>query len=274
MALIPPWFMDCVVTIGVDDNGGDRQWIASGFLYGQYKEKNEKGKKLYQVYLVSNRHVLEEPSHVYIRFNPQKNSDPAREYKVKFSDDTGRNLLFNHPDPQVDITVVPIRFDLLREHAMQAMYFRSDEHVANRSKLIELEVMEGDFVYALGFPMGMVGEKRSAVIVRNGVIARLRDLLAETDASSDYLVDVFVYPGNSGGPVILKPEFARIDGTKSNPNAILIGVITESLTYQDTAISLQTKRPRITFEENSGLAVVHPIDYVDDAIQEHLKLLK
>ena len=33
MALIPPEYLDSVVTIGIEDKG-DKKWIASGFLYG------------------------------------------------------------------------------------------------------------------------------------------------------------------------------------------------------------------------------------------------
>jgi len=40
------------------------------------------------------------------------------------------------------------------------------------------------------------------------------------------------------------------------------------------AVSLQTKRPRVVLEENSGLAAVHAIDFVQQAIQQHLKMLK
>ncbi len=42
----------------------------------------------------------------------------------------------------------------------------------------------------------------------------------------------------------------------------LLGVISGYIPYQDIAISLKTKRPRITFEENSGLTIVVPIDEV------------
>jgi hypothetical protein len=36
--------------------------------------------------------------------------------------------------------------------------------------------------------------------------------------------------------------------------------------YQDVAVSVQTKRPRIIFEENSGLTDVIPMDDVEDTI--------
>jgi hypothetical protein len=71
---------------------------------------------------------------------------------------------------------------------------------------------------------------------------------------------------------VLKPEFVSIEGTKANGKASLVGVVTQSRNYVDTAISPQTGRPRITFEENAGLAEVLPIDYVNAAITTFRKL--
>lgn len=39
MALIPSFFLDCVVAIGVGDTLAELTWVASGFLYGHFKEK-------------------------------------------------------------------------------------------------------------------------------------------------------------------------------------------------------------------------------------------
>ena len=48
--------------------------------------------------------------------------------------------------------------------------------------------------------------------------------------------------------------------------AWLIGVVSGYVPYEDVAISAQTNRPRVIFEENSGMAVVIPIDRALDAI--------
>ena len=54
----------------------------------------------------------------------------------------------------------------------------------------------------------------------------------------------------------------------------LLGIVYQFLPYTDTAYSRQTNRPRITFEENSGLASVIPADYIEETIQMHIKALK
>jgi len=130
-------------------------------------------------------------------------------------------------------------------------------------------VREGDGVFVLEFPMGLVGGDRHFVIVRQGTIARIRDTLA--GGSKECLVDVAVFPGNSGGPVVTRPELAAIQGTQPQHASYLLGMVKSYIPYRDVAISAQTKRPRIIFEENSGLTAVIPVDFVRDALQQHLK---
>lgn len=92
MALIPPYFADCVVAIGVDQLNDDKRiWVASGFLYGDYVRDNEDGTKQYRIYLATKRHVFENLPKVYLRFNPISN-EPAREYPLSLLDKKGAKL--------------------------------------------------------------------------------------------------------------------------------------------------------------------------------------
>jgi len=262
MALIPPFFTDCVVAIGTDDAEGGRRWIASGFLYGHPLFDDTKRVTDYRVYLVTNRHVLAGLSQAYLRCNPQA-AKRAREFDLGLFDGD-RPLWFTHPDEEVDVAAMPINFDLLQESGMQVAYFQGDQHTATIDAMNALGVTEGDFTYVLGFPMGLVGEHRNTVIVRSGTLARVRDVLARS--SKIFLVDAFVFPGNSGGPVVLKPEAIAIEGTKPQVAPYLIGIVQAYVPYQDVAVSLQTSRPRVFFEENAGLAAVHPVDFIEETI--------
>ena len=118
--------------------------------------------------------------------------------------------------------------------------------------------------------MGLEGGERNYVIVRQGCIGRISDLLDNPQVES-YLVDAFTFPGNSGGPVVSATSLNSILGTKSQNASYLIGVVKGFLPYQDVAFSKQTGRPRIAFEENSGLTEVIPIDYVEETIQAAMK---
>lgn len=111
----------------------------------------------------------------------------------------------------------------------------------------------------LGFPMGQRSEKYAVPIARHAMVAR-----SEPD---DLMIDGFVFPGNSGGPVFYCP-YLEI-GTNSpflKPKFLdekrIVGVVVDYLTYTDVAVSPQTQRPRVSFEENSGLCHAVPADKI------------
>jgi len=268
LGLIPPFFFDCVVAIGSVDSENKPSWIASGFLYGHHVPTPE-NPHLYAVYLVTNRHVFEGLRQVILRFNPQKPDEPARHFSLNLLGENSQPIWLSHPNKEIDVAAIPINYQKLKQETMQANYFRGDKHVGDIQKLNELGIIEGDFAYVLGFPMGLIGSTRNTVIARSGTIARIRDTL--TRSNNEYLIDAFVFPGNSGGPVVSKPEALAITGTKSQDASYLIGIVKSYVPYDDVAVSLQTKRPRVIFEENSGLAAVHPIDFVQEIIKKHLE---
>lgn len=267
MALIPRFFLDCVVAIGVPTEKEQIRWIASGFLYGNFWKKDEKGENIYRVYLVTNRHVLNGLNEVFLRFNPT-GKEAARQYLFNLIDASSEKTLWTpHPDPNIDIAIGPINIKLLKEEGIQFAWFLSDKHIATLDKMPELGITEGDFVYILGFPMELIGPERNYVIVRSGNIARIQDAIDRR--SNEFLIDAFTFPGNSGGPVVTKPEAIAIHKTKALSSAYLVGVIQSYVPYRDIAISKQTERPRVIFEENSGLTTVIPIDFVKETIDAY-----
>jgi hypothetical protein len=151
--------------------------------------------------------------------------------------------------------------------ALGAQFMTNDEAAADSGKLKDIGTSAGDGAFVLGFPMNLAGVQRNYVIVREGIIARISELLDH--ASPTFMLDSFVFQGNSGGPVILKPEIVSIQGTTANGKAYLIGVVIDYKTYADRAISERTHHPRIIFEENSGLADVVPMERVDETIAAH-----
>jgi len=263
-ALIPPFFFDCVVAIGSRNPDSTINWGGTGFLIGKFVKVMENDQKRYTIYLVTNKHVLKDKKSMVVRFNPRSN-EPARDFNAPVVNKDGNIIWTGHPVDSIDVAVIPINVNLLKEQQMRFNYFRSDEHVLNIAQMSNKGMTEGDFIYVLGFPMGIVDPARQYVISRSGSIARIRDVLDKH--GSEIIVDAFVFPGNSGGPVISKPEVIGIGGTKVVSSAYLIGIVKEYIPYRDIAVSLQTKRPRIVFEENSGLAAIIPTDYILETIE-------
>lgn len=268
MALIPSFFLDCVVAIGTLNDNNETVWIGTGFLYGQLESLPQEEKK-YRTFFVTNKHVLQNLRIAILRFNPQTDQS-AKDFTESLIDGNGIPTWTGHPNPNVDVAVLAVNTQILNEQGLKYGFFHSDDHALNKSNMEVLEITEGDFLYVLGFPMGLVAQDRQHVILRQGVIARIRDMYEKR--STDYIVDALVFPGNSGGPVILKPEAISIEGTKSNLKASLISLIKSYIPYQDIAISQQTQRPRVIFEENSGLSLVEPVDHIIETILEHKRI--
>ena len=109
----------------------------------------------------------------------------------------------------------------------------------------------GDPLFIIGFPLGLRSDQYAKPIVRRASVARIEEGL--------FIVDGFVYPGNSGGPVVYAPAFRW---TPFLVGEWFVGMVLAYIPYVEPAISSQTKRPRIVFEENSGLAIVLPADSI------------
>ncbi|UGX96442.1 serine protease [Bradyrhizobium barranii subsp. barranii] len=271
--LIPAFFLNCVVAIGdvataLTPGAPPRvewQTTGTGFFYGYVlKDDADVAKRQYEIYLVTARHVVAGKQNLKIRVNPASVGATGKEFEVPSNPPPGATTWFYHPDPTIDVAAVRVNFNELTASGFEVNFFTQDVATILKSQMRDKQVAAGDGVFVLGFPMNLAGQQRNYVIVRQGVIARNSEML--DNASTTFMVDAFVFPGNSGGPVVLKPEIVSIEGTSGHDRAALIGIVTQSRNYVDTAISPQTGRPRISFEENAGLAEVLPLDYVNEAI--------
>lgn len=268
--LIPPFFILSVVALGgiynlpVPGEGNRSEWRTegTGFFYGYPAGANEAGAMTYEIYLVTAKHVVKNhKGDILVRVNPATGG--FKQFSLQSEPKPGHNTWFFHPDPSIDVAVCKVNADALITLGI-AEGFMASEQSMKRKELAENDVGPGDGIFVLGFPMNLAGEKRNHVIARDGIIARVSEML--DGGSTTYMIDARVYPGNSGGPVVLKPEAMAIQGTKAHPQAALIGLVTSYRAYFEHAVSPQTGRTRVIFEENSGLAEVLPIDYVDEAI--------
>jgi hypothetical protein len=126
--------------------------------------------------------------------------------------------------------------------------------------LVSKELNIGAPLVILGFPLGLRSEDYAIPIARKAMVARADPKLI--------IVDGFVFPGNSGGPVIYLPSV--LFGKGITPGVLneqrVVGLVSESINSVEIAISPQTKRPRISFEDNTGLANVIPSEAILELI--------
>ncbi len=268
MAFIPPAFLNTVVPIGVSDVSGGIKWIGTGFLYGLFDKKIDDSNSSYTLFVVTNKHVLQGKKKVYVRFNRQGGGH--EDIDISLIARNGRTYWGQHP--RADVGAFFVNSQFLSNNNLEFHFFRSDLDAYRIGKLKSEQVTEGDELFLLGYPLGIVALEGHNVICRGGCIARIQDLLS--GAAEEYLADAAVFPGNSGGPVLLKPSAIAIQGTKAQNQSALVGIVKSYVPYQDVAISQQTGNPRVMFEENTGLSYVIPVDFIDRVTQQLRRRLK
>ena len=212
--------------------------IGTGFLVST--ERNH-------VLLVTARHAVEE----WISTNPA-----ALVYRVNRK--TGGSILVKETDLLKE-QMGPWFLSNTADVACRFLAWPGDATIAAipRSKFLKREGLQaGAPLLLLGFPLGLRSIEQSLPIARKGIVAR---------SDSDGLIaDAFVFPGNSGGPVVYVPTFKTGQGLTSPLVAeeMLVGMVQAFIPYQEPAIGLHTKRVRVIFEENSGLAQLIPVNAI------------
>lgn len=259
MALIPSTYLNAIVAIGEIVNG-DFQCSATGFLYGYPGEINEFGQQLYYVFLVTNRHVVTQNRALATRYNLY-NGSASKPHPLL-------PTWTLHPSGE-DVAVTQIDPSFILSEGIEYNFFISGTHTLNRQQAKAEGISEGNGVFVLGFPLQLAGRERNYVIVRQGIIARIQDWFRAQEQT--FLIDASVFPGNSGGPVLTKPEVTSFPGASPYMQCSLIGMVSSYIPYEEVAISVQTGKPRMTFQENSGLGRAVPVDAIQDTIEHVLR---
>jgi hypothetical protein len=227
-----------VVFIGTDDPG-DAGIIATGFLIMVDQV----------VHLVTAKHVVADRATgerhdgpLVIHINDRKDGvilQPLEAIRKTY----GVDWVF-HRRHMADIAMIPFAIDPEQEDVVPIPL----DLFADIEDLHEL-----DDVFSLSYQPD-IDAKRVTPFIRSGTIGLI-------NPNRTFYLDAAVFPGNSGSPVFLKPSPIRFAehgvsiGTDPQGGRFL-GLLGEYIPYQETAFSLQTARPRVIFEENTGISLV------------------
>jgi hypothetical protein len=240
-----------VVFLGKIDHEGKPQFYATGFLV-----------TVQNVYhLLTAKHIVVDmktgklqDDEMLVFFNLKDGGIAARSIKdIKRS--SGANWIF-HKNAEVDIAIIPFGLDPQKDDVKvipDNLFFLPDS-------LFELYD-----VFFLSYQPGVKFQRKVAPIIRGGTISIINE-------DKTFHIDAFAFPGNSGSPVFLKPSPIRFDekGISIGGNQLggkFIGIIGEYIPYQEVAISTQTGRPRVVFEENTGLSKVWSVTFIREILE-------
>jgi hypothetical protein len=209
-------------------------------------------------FIVTNAHIAKK-TELFLRFNLKSNPNQSLRVSInKMIKSSNGPWYFA---PHSDVAVIPLstypeiqnKIDSIDIKPMGVSIFKTWDYLN-----------EGDDIYILGFPIGLGTEQHYSPVYRSGIIS-----LKEN--KNEFLIDANIYPGNSGGPVFLKPSVYdyRKNSIGEVTPAYLIGIVSSYIPYTDVAVSQQTQRPRIIFEENSGLAIICSTDVILSSLSEY-----
>lgn len=253
--------MEAVVSIGIE-NKGKPLWIGTGFFVARKIDASGNAFP----FLVSNKHVFIGHEQILIRMK-EKDTEKLKTMKALLLKD-GKKQYYEHPDPSIDVAVLPLNGSAIAENNLEFPCFDIYEHALTSQELVAQGVDEGSFVFMLGYPMALVNETSQLPICRCGCIARMsKEQINETH---NVLVDIQNFPGNSGSPIVLRPELMSITGTQAFSKSVLVGIVHSYIPYQEQLLNQQTGKIVEVRSENSGLAYMHPVEYIREIIDIHI----
>lgn len=196
------------------DNGHS---IGTGFLFSfMNSDKPDE----YIPVLVTNKHVIKGASTALIRMNIIKDSVSSF-YDLTI--DNVESLFIMHPDPNVDLCVIPMS-SWFREAEvngfMPDVFIFSSFNMNGADKLMPIEE-----VYMTGYPNGLWDEVNNKPITRKGITAS--DFNQDWNGAPEFMIDMACFGGSSGSPVFIMNEgsFAIDTGIVMGTRLILLGIL-------------------------------------------------
>ena len=240
-----------IIFLGKTTAEGKIQFYATGFLV-----------EIQNIFhLVTAKHVLVDPKTGEFTDSGMLAFFNLKEAKIgsRTIDELKEHLAVNwifHENKDVDIAIIPFGLNPQQDDVKtipEKLFLSTD-------RLFELYD-----VFFLSYQPGIQPGKRISPVIRSGTISLIND-------DQTFYIDASAFPGNSGSPVFLKPSPIRCDegGISIGGDQLggkFVGIIGEYLPYQEVAISSQTGRPRVVFEENTGLSKVWSVSFIKETTE-------
>jgi hypothetical protein len=160
-------------------------------------------------FIVTNRHLVDGVRSGGLVFTQKRNGQPLIGQRFQLNIDDFPHAWFLHPDPEIDLAVVPMRplEQAARDQGVELYYHAIDSRLApDAATLRTLDALEE--ILFIGYPSGVWDHVNLMPILRRGTTAT--PMALDFEGRPEFLIDAAVYPGSSGSPVfIYQPELRR-----------------------------------------------------------------
>jgi hypothetical protein len=154
--------------------------------------------------IVTNKHVIRDCTIINLYINIQHESrygpDLGRHIKIPICG--FENVIVYHPDPMVDLVVIPFApiDSALKDAGKQPFFTKFDSELWAYGDFVQnLSALED--IVMIGYPNGLWDSKNNMPIMRKGITATAPYI--DFEGKSQFLIDCACFKGSSGSPVFL-----------------------------------------------------------------------
>lgn len=175
--------------------------------------------------IITNKHVVRDATSMtfLVNVSDESGKDSGERLTVRASD--AEHQWIPHPDPGVDLCILPIaplqRF-CPTGHRLSFRAFEASD-IPSQAEVDKLNYI--DEVTMIGYPNGLWDEVNNLPIARRGITAT--PYRFDYQGRSEFVIDSACYPGSSGSPVMIYNEgaFASASGITLGSRLHLLGVL-------------------------------------------------
>ncbi|MBS4198625.1 trypsin-like peptidase domain-containing protein [Bacillus sp. FJAT-49732] len=196
----------------------------TGFFF-RFKEQGDS----YIPAIVTNKHVIDGGVRGrFILTEADENGNPLNTEHLPIELDNFQQRWLYHPDPQIDLCIMPIApiLHLAELQGRKPFFISLDKSlIPTIENLDELRAIEN--IVMIGYPNGIWDRENNLPIMRRGITATHPKF--DYNGTPQLLIDAACFPGSSGSPVLIYDEGGYTDkkgNTYMGANrVILLGIL-------------------------------------------------
>lgn len=209
---------------------------------------NEEWEPYYNIFLVTNYHVIKGAEEITVCMNKTDSSSNCEIIKLS-------GIPF-YSNESLDLVVISINWNYLLDWWYDCIFFTEEDAILTIEEYSDkMEIWRE--IFMLWFPLDHIVSQWSVQLhplARQWIIARSDIELLQ---SGQVYLDINAFPWNSWWPLISKPSVISLEWKLNDPTAKLIGIvkayIKSSQNYYDEQWNIGMQ-----FSENSGIAIGVP----------------
>ena len=207
-------------------------------------------------FIVTNRHLVDGVRQGGLVFTQKRNGQPLLGQRFQLNIDQFPQAWFGHPDPAVDLSIIPMRplEQAANAQGVELYYQPIDTRlIPDESATRALDALEE--VLFVGYPSGVWDQVNLMPIMRRRTTAT--PIALNFEGRSEFLIDAAVYPGSSGSPVfVYLPETLR--PAQSVVKKFLFAGVVAAVFFREEA-----NRPVVTPVPPNGQGMVMGSEMID-----------